>query len=365
MRTPYPAVIKRTRHAQRFRRTAAHALVTTIVAALCLVGCKKPEVQVEEEGPPLPLPANGQPSAGGPGMPGTVAGTTAAPGNIAATEREPGISPDNACKLVDAAMTLSGVAIKNRQCSHLVSEGDSVQLGRYLIPIKNSPALFRSYQFCLWPDEDSGPTGGWRVGYAQTDGAPCLTPGAYCKIGAAGAESGIGAGCPGDESRTRMREQAQWTALIGRWAAPNGDSVKLRKSGALQWLSGGKRQTGSANMDGFGAGIIRIETNASSFGYAVMGDKARLGRGVVTASKTPESFFAQIGPSLSVRRFRGACYEITQPAKPFATPLVCAIVGSGDGATISIQMTDQMLTLVRSGDFWIDAGMSTVLFERK
>ncbi|MFT5431320.1 MAG: hypothetical protein ACI9OJ_001999 [Myxococcota bacterium] len=336
-----------------------------MVTALCFVGCKKPEVQVEEEGPPLPLPANGQATQGGPGLPGTVAGTNALPGVLAATEAVPQISDDDACKLVDAAMTMSGIAIKNRQCSHLVAEGDSVQLGRYFIPIKNTPALFRAYQFCLWPDEDSGSAGGWRVGYAQTDSAPCLTPDDYCKIGAPGAEAGIGAGCPGDESRTRKNEQAQWDALIGTWTAPNGDSLKLRKSGDLQWVSSSVRHAGSANRDGFGSGTLSTKPSAFSFGYAVMGDKARLGRGVVTASKTRESFYAQIGPTLAVRRFRGACYEITQPPKPFATPLVCSIEGSGDGATIAIKLTGQMLTLVRSGDFWIDGGMSTAIFERK
>ncbi len=344
-----------------------------IGVALCalFLGCKKPEVEVEEEGPPLP----GAPGAEGPNAPGQPGPKTQHEDKPEGEAEEPpkpamGLTDKEACRLLDAHMRYAGLDPTGRTCSNLRKQGDSVRLNRYYIPKNGSNAdEFDAYNACFWPLEVGE---GWEVGYIDNVVGQCLDRDLFCKAGAPGTLFELSfKGCPGDKEHLILDESALRPKLLGKWrgVVQEGEPARmldLGADGSIRHQAAGTVFSGQFTL----LSTSRMEANDGKSGidlsFAVVGDSLHVRRGGVAAMATDkEAFYAVLGPKLAVRRFRKACYLIHTPAEAAPEPVECALTENEQETFIDITLSaERQITLIRVGDYWMDANTKLARFQR-
>ncbi|MFT7621547.1 MAG: hypothetical protein ACI9WU_000711 [Myxococcota bacterium] len=354
------------------------------LVAIAALGCKKPEVEVEEDGPPLPLPPSqggpgGGPGGGPPGQPGQAgqAGQPGEPGQPTAGsdgpvgQAPPALAVEDACKIIDAHLKFHAIDIAGRQCANLRKHGESFRLDNYLINRRDGAPGLEPLNFCLWPRERSD---GWEVGYVDASVQQCRDRDMYCKTGAPGRVRALSwRACPGDRDHAVVNSLALRERLSGRWRK-SGDgetadiNLVLKIDGTYAWTGDGKDQLGRYSL----LDTTRMEVNKPDgtgfpVGFAMVGESLYLFPHAVAApASDPESFLAILGPRVAIRRLRGACYTIVEPAGEVAQSAPCDVRKVDGGETLIDLKVDEhrTLTLSRVGSYWMDGSLLGSRFER-
>ncbi|HIA02253.1 MAG TPA: hypothetical protein EYN06_07635 [Myxococcales bacterium] len=326
-----------------------------VAAMLVLTSCKKPQVEVEEEGPPLPLPMANDP-----------AGRHDSPkkqpsGAFSATNSNDGskLALSNACKLMTAHLKFAGYTVLDTECHNIRYQGESVRLENFVI-LKLETQKQLVFNACLWPMEESD---GWEVGYVDTVNRPCVDREHYCKIGAGGSIPSLSfRGCGDGTERFVFSKRKLLEQLNGLWVmqSPNGgkQSVKIEKKGLITFKSpsnkpirGQFKLVDSVTMD-----VQTDEQHGFILHFGLVDGALHLTRRELTHAKNAKSFLIIISERQSVRRFRGACYELHTPPRDYPITIECPIKTNEVGQTISIKLNDKRtISLYRRGEYWMEA----------
>lgn len=322
---------------------------------------------MEEEGPPLPLPAEqqrGGAGGGGPNGPGGAERGGEAPGQqgeqLAGARTMTPLPKAEACRLMDAHMRYAGVDLEGRRCSTVNPEGESIRLMSYVVKHPERPRAEIGYNACFWPREDAD---GWEIGYVvESSVEPCRNRDDYCRTGAVDANVPLSfRACPGDRDNLILDEAPLWERLRGRWELQaegrkaellilSSRNLRLIEEGA-RVMEGRIRLLSTTRMEVSGEHLWELY-------FALTADALYIGPAVIAPAKDPESFVASYGTKTRVRRLRGACYRLAEPAADAPEPVPCDLAGEGDAQTLTISLEDGERTSVlhRVGDFWMEAG---------
>ncbi len=338
-------------------------LASAVVLCCALASCKKPEVEVIQEGPPEP--------SSGPGQPGA-AGSSGPAGS--ATPELP-LALDEACKLIDAHLEYVGLPIKDRTCLTPRLQGDSVRIEQYLAPSPEDLTSKTNYNACLWRKESGD---GWEVGYADGAPATCVSRERYCTVGAAAVISEVSyRACPGDFERVVARRSEVVQRLVGSWSRrPLADEPETRASRLTFGPEGTMRieETQGAAIEGrfriLDATNLAIdvaprpdpenrspEPYGRTYAYALVQDTLYFGFGKAAISATRESLTLPLDAKRTLRRYRGACYITSTSPAPQAQALPCPITGEGDSAELRVRVDDQDLVFYRRGSYWMEGAL--------
>ncbi len=339
-------------------------------------GCKKPEVEVAEEGPPLPgLPTPQNSPGGGPGAPAATGGDPANdPSEKPPTPVLP-LTQEDACKLLDAHMRYASIDPEGRECSNLRLQGDSVRLNRYFVPRRVAgeapadPPVMDAYNACFWRKERGD---GWEVGYIDQVPATCVDRELYCKAGVAGAVERLSfRACGSGKDALVLDGLGLQARLTGKWRGvkATGEPIRtleLTPDRTMKLAVDAAIVRGRYTLESTTQMLVKNENTLVDIGYALVGETlyAKSG-GVVAASKDPESFYARLGPNSAVRRFRKACYHIHTPPRDIPDLIGCKLQKTDAETWIDITVSKtRNLTLIRVGDYWMDADTKRSKFER-
>ena len=206
-------------------------------------------------------------------------------------------------------------------------------------------------------------TCGWEVGYVDTVNRPCVDREHYCKIGAGGSIPSLSfRGCGDGTERFVFSKRKLLEQLNGLWVmqSPNGgkQSVKIEKKGLITFKSpsnkpirGQFKLVDSVTMD-----VQTDEQHGFILHFGLVDGALHLTRRELTHAKNAKSFLIIISERQSVRRFRGACYELHTPPRDYPITIECPIKPNEVGQTISIKLNDKRtISLYRRGEYWMEA----------
>ncbi len=108
--------------------------------------------------------------------------------------------------------------------------------------------------------------------------------------------------------------------------------------------------------------VHTTEGHSRDVAYALVGDALYLKPHAVIAPATdPDAFLAILTPNRAIRRFRGACYELVEPARDAPNPVKCERRQTDIETLIDIQVDDNFeLTMIRIGEFWMDGNAAAL-----
>lgn len=336
-----------------------------VLCALLILGfgCKKPEVEVEEEGPPLPLPMEGQQ----PNQPNSAGDM---PANPAVSGSGPGLGKDAPpmealCAQIDAHMNFVGVKTSElRDCGRLEPGTDTIRVVDYGYRLPGNPDTFVGiYNVCFWPKEVGD---GWEVGYIDQRWQECETRDTYCRLGVEHSlmELSVKA-CPGDREHHLVQPAATLASLSGSWSAANGDFATFNVDKRALWKSGDVTYTGRFELTSSVTMDFWFKPNERfTLFYALQGETLHLSREPIAPAVDPGAFRMLANGRTWVRRFRGGCYQIDPKPRDVPLPLECPIEGEGQAATVSVVVDGLDYSLVRSGPFWLPGQIAPITFTR-
>lgn len=385
----------------RVRVSVSRSLIVVALA----VGCKKPQVEIEEEGPPAPLsPAEmdrlGQGPGGANGGPGDPNGGPAGPnggpeGGPIGPAGEPGADPggfaphadlDNAgaCALVDAYLTAQGRSVVDRQCFGLRAEGAGFRLPTYNLPATPAPTLiWDALPVCLWelePGQGTPSTGapkpgdGYEVAYFDT-GSPCRSRDEYCRMGAPGMRLDLSrSACPGDDALGPPPAGAL-AAMVGKWQAASDregpSTLEITADGQVTYKDGPLATAGPLRLVRPGNGVVDSAEGGVAVGFALSTsgpERLYFAPGTAAITRSPDAFVAEVLPARWVRRYRGACYDITPPADPSAPitepRMVACAADAAAQTTVSMALDSGTVAMIHTPAGWLSAQVAGSVWRR-
>jgi hypothetical protein len=318
---------------------------------LVLGACKKPQIEVEEQGPPLPLPMDKSQNPQG----ATPSSEKDQPTLPAKKAKEPPLTLKNACKLLSAHLKSAGITVGKFECHNIRHQGESIRLANFVVP-KTETHKELIVNACLWPSEEDD---GWEVGYTDEVARPCFDREHFCKIGALGSVAALSfRGCDGDLERFVYSRPKLMDQLIGHWTIKNKGSVTIKENGRIT-IRNPKSKTINGKFKLVDAVTMDVQTDKKSgflMHFALVGKSLHLSRGDIAPAKKPNSFVLVLSENLSVRRFRGACYLLRNPPRDHPVSIECPIKTGDYGASVSIRLNKGLtITLYRRGEYWVDA----------
>ncbi len=378
------------RTTERPRATGRAAIAACLLAALA-VGCKKPQVEIEEEAPPPLSPTEldrlnqgAQPSSGGPGG----GPQAASPGQGDGPLDAPALDNAGACALVDAHLKGLGLEIEGRQCYGLRPEGAGFRIPSYDLPVTPAPAqTWEPRPVCLWERDPSAPApvaaldgpgliatpAGYEIGYFDM-GAPCRSRDEYCRLGAPGVRLELSTtGCPGDDALGPPPDALP--LLVGEWIAASereGPSkLSVGPDGRINYEDGAWRFAGALRFVRPGAAIVETDNGGIPIGFLLAPKSRRLflGPGAAAPTVAPDAFIAEIAPGLWVRRYNESCYDVTPgaldaPALTEPRRLPCVRTESSVETAVVIDLGDRKVTLVRTPWGWVSSMVGGSVWRR-
>jgi hypothetical protein len=273
-----------------------------------------------------------------------------------------------ACALLDAHLKFAGIDVSNRACHNIRFQGESVRLENFLIP-KNANSKELNYNACLWPKEVGG---GWEVGYLNQVTSPCVDRDHFCKVGSAEYFLGLSfRACPGDIDQFVHSKSLLLTGIAGRWERREDSGkrhrARITEDAKIEIAEPGKRAT-KGTIQIANATTMHVTSKDSmgfTLSFAQVGDDLYLSRGLIAPAKTAESFLLILSEVQRMRRFRGACYVITEPPAEHAVAISCPIKKTEAGQTLSFKLDDsRTVSLYRVGDFWMDSAGTASRYKR-
>jgi hypothetical protein len=334
-----------------------------VLCALSLVlGCKKPQVEVEEEGPPLPIdPRAPQAQPGQPGA--TVGNAPAVPGQPAGSAVGPPPDPsaltlEKACAIVDEHMAALGQDLIGRECFGLRPEGGGYRIAAYRTAMTPAPVgAWDGAPVCLWAKEDGT---GYEFAYVDT-GTPCRLRDDFCKLGAPGARFDRNtSACPGDDALLTTPPTAL-AALVGEWVASGqqGGSLVVHQDGQAELSVGDVALSGTLEFGRRGIARITDGKTSARIGYAFEvqsgGRPKRLyfGLGDVAGTSNADGFIGEPLPGRRVRRYLDGCYDVDPAAETTPKTVPCAASESATGRQVAMSVDGGEFTYTYVGTAWV------------
>lgn len=335
-------------------RTVHGWTVALLLAGLVTsLGCKKPEVEVEEEGPPLPQPPS-EASTNGP--------TPAQPVERAKLP----VAAEQTCKMLDAHLRYAGIQFEKRECGEPHRDGGSLRQDRYtpVLPDKGP----QPFSACLWPKEEGE---GWEVGTIDRTITKCVERDRYCKQGQPAADIALSyRACPGDRDHVLLSAESTLSQIEGSWVATAEGGTRRLVIGAKGkiTLSHDDKElfTGDLVLESATKGEVKSEGGIGrSVWMARVGPDLYFARLPITPAVDAKSFRHWVSRREWIRRFRGACYGITDKPPEVPKPIPCPIVGDGDGARVEVKTkSGRPITLTRAGTYWLEGAAGNWRYER-
>lgn len=365
------------------------------VALVFTVSCKKPQLEIEEEGPPLPLdPRTGESAGGAEGGPsggpegGPARGSEGAPEGspIAGAVPAPrALTVDDACALVDAHFEKElGRDLHGRQCFGLRPDGAGYRLQGYLLAETPDPvAVWTGLSPCFWPLPPDSPEAQlaamtwelyapppFRFAYADSGGTACRTEQEYCSLGAPGARLELGAtACSGDEALW-AEPAGSLATMVGDWV-PRGDrlgKLTVGSEGQVAWAEGEVDVVGSLRTSRQGNGVVVTDQGGITVGWALIRgktpdeDKLYFGLGDTSHTRSETTFTAMPRPERTIRRFADQCWDVTA-GTDVATLVRCSVIHA-ETTIIALELGEERRAYARVEGAWLSSGVYASAWRR-